>query len=82
MGHTLPSILQALIYINSIQVDLLTLVLLITASVLGAAIGAKFVVRLPKRKIQLGMGIALLAAAAFVLVKQLSGFRMVGMIFS
>lgn len=69
VGHTLPTILQALIYINSIDIDLWTLWLLILASVVGSYLGATFVTRLPKRQIQLGMGIAMLVAVTLILAK-------------
>ena len=40
IGHTPPTIVQAIIYITVIEVDKLTLVLLIGASVVGAWFGA------------------------------------------
>ncbi len=71
VGHTLPTILQALIYINTIDIDLRTLWLLIGASVFGSYLGASYVSRLPKRSIQFGMGIALLAAVSLIVAKLL-----------
>lgn len=64
IGHTPPVIIQAFIFIAIIQIDMLTLVSMIAAAVLGAWLGAGVVARLPRRKIQIGMGIALLVAAA------------------
>ena len=72
VGHTLPTILQALIYINTIEIDLWTLWLLISASVVGSYVGAGLVTRLPKRAIQIGMGIALLVAVSLILAKLLN----------
>jgi uncharacterized membrane protein YfcA len=67
-GHALPTIAQALIFIAAVNVDPLTLVLMIASAVLGAWSGSGIVARLPKRAIQIGMGVALLCAAAlFVL---------------
>ena len=40
VGHTLPTIVQALIYTTIVQVDVLTLTALIAAAVLGAWLGA------------------------------------------
>jgi uncharacterized membrane protein YfcA len=71
VGYALPTIAQAFIYIAIVEVDLWTVVLMIGASVLGAWIGAGVVSRWPRRKVQLGMGSALLAAAALMLVTQL-----------
>ena len=62
VGHALPTVAQAIIYITVIQVDTTTLVLLIAASVLGAWLGAGVVASWPKRAVQIGMGSALLAA--------------------
>src|SRR5262245_5266056 len=39
VGHTLPTVVQAFIYITLIQVDMPTLVALIAAAVLGAWLG-------------------------------------------
>jgi uncharacterized membrane protein YfcA len=69
VGHALPTILQALIYIEFVQIDMWTLWLLIFASILGAYAGASFVSRLPKRMIQLGMGTALLIAVTLLIAK-------------
>jgi uncharacterized membrane protein YfcA len=67
VGHAIPTITQAFIYITIVQVDMKTLVLLIGASVLGAWLGAGIVTRLPRRRIQIGMGLALLAAVTLIL---------------
>jgi uncharacterized membrane protein YfcA len=52
-----------------VEVDITTLALLIAASVLGAAGGARWVARLPERKVRLGMGIALLLAAGLIFAR-------------
>jgi len=72
VGHTLPSVLQAFIYIAVVQVDVITMMLMIAASVIGAWLGAGVVARWPRRKIQIGMGIALLVMAGFFLMTQLN----------
>ena len=71
VGHTLPTIAQAFIYTKLIPVDVLTLFSMIAAAVLGAWLGAGVVCRWPKRKIQFGMGAALLVAATLMLITQL-----------
>jgi uncharacterized membrane protein YfcA len=78
VGHTLPSILQAFIYIAVVQVDVITLTLMIGASVVGAWLGAGVVARWPRRNIQIGMGIALLVMAGFFLMSQLNLFPVGG----
>jgi uncharacterized membrane protein YfcA len=63
VGHALPTIAQALIFIAVVAVDPWLLGTLIGAAVLGALIGVRVVTRLPPRAIRLGMGCALLIAA-------------------
>ncbi len=69
VGHTPPTVIQAVIFVTAIRVDVLTLVLLIGASVLGAWIGAGIVSAWQRRRIQRGMAIALLVAAAFTVLR-------------
>jgi uncharacterized membrane protein YfcA len=71
VGHTLPTITQAFIYIAVVKVDMLTLLMMIGASVLGMWMGAGVVSSWPRRKIQIGMGLALIAAASLMLSSQL-----------
>src|SRR4051812_31107025 len=72
VGHALPTVVQALIYTTIVQVDLQTLVVLIVAAVAGAWLGASVVAGWPRRNIQLGMGLALLAAAALMVMTALN----------
>jgi uncharacterized membrane protein YfcA len=74
VGHTLPTVVQAFIYTTMVQVEVLTLFALIAAAVLGAWLGAGVVASWPKRKVQIGMGAALLGAAALMLMTQLNLF--------
>jgi uncharacterized membrane protein YfcA len=71
VGHTLPAIAEAFIYITIVKVEFTTLVSMIAAAVLGAWLGAGIVARWDRRKVQIGMGVALLVAAAFFLQKAL-----------
>ena len=68
IGHTPPVVIQAFIFIAIISVEATTLFVLIAAAVLGAWLGAGVVARLPRYRIQIGMGIALLIAAATFLM--------------
>ncbi len=70
-GHALPTVTQALIFITAVSVDLATLVSLIAAAVMGAWLGVGVVARLPRRAIQVGMGVALLISALLFLSRNL-----------
>jgi uncharacterized membrane protein YfcA len=48
VGHALPTITQAFIYITIVEVDMTTLVLMIAASVIGAFLGAGIVAAWPR----------------------------------
>ena len=74
VGHTLPSVTEALIFIAVVQVDPMTLCLMIAASVAGAWLGAGIVAKWPRRTVQIGMGLALLAAASLFLMTNLHLF--------
>ena len=73
-GHTLPTIAQAFIFTSLIPVDILTLFSMIVAAVAGAWLGAGVVSSWPKRRVQIGMGIALLCFAALQLMTLLNLF--------
>ncbi|RKN81174.1 sulfite exporter TauE/SafE family protein [Ulvibacterium marinum] len=67
VANTLPVLLQALIFITIIEVEPITLVLMLISAALGAVLGAGVVAKLSEKKIQLVMGFALLVTAFFML---------------
>jgi uncharacterized membrane protein YfcA len=67
VGHTAPTLTQALIFIAIVNVDVWTLTLMIAAAVLGSWFGAGVVSGWPRLYIQIGMGGALLIAATLYL---------------
>jgi uncharacterized membrane protein YfcA len=69
VGHALPTIAQALIFIKLVQVDPRLLVACIVAAVSGAIVGAPIVQRTPVRVVQGFVGVALLIAAALFALK-------------
>jgi uncharacterized membrane protein YfcA len=73
-GHTIPTVAQAFIYNAVIPVDVVTLFSMIAAAVAGAWLGAGVVAKWSKRKVQIGMGAALLVAASLMLMTQLGLF--------
>ena len=71
VGHTLPTIIQAVIFTKAVPVDAKTLIVLIAAAVCGSWLGAGLVVSWPRRRVQLGMGLALLSLAVLMLLSLL-----------
>ena len=79
VGYVIPTMIQAYVTIHGVsglgvtvppvEVDPLTLISLIAAAILGAWLGAGVVSSWPRRKIQLGMGLCLAAAAIIMLVR-------------
>jgi uncharacterized membrane protein YfcA len=74
VGHSLPTVVQALIYTTIVKVDMITLLAMIAAAVLGAWLGAGIVSSWSKQKVQIGMGAALLGAALLMFMTQMSMF--------
>jgi uncharacterized membrane protein YfcA len=78
VGHALPTVVEALIFVAVIAVDIRTLLLMIVAAIMGAWFGAGIVSGWPKRRIQIGLAVALLAAAMLMLGSQLGWFPVGG----
>jgi uncharacterized membrane protein YfcA len=72
VGHAANAIAQSFIYITIVAVEMQTLALMILAAVGGSWLGAAIVAGLPRRKIQIGMGVALLGAAALMALTALN----------
>jgi len=68
IGYALPTVAQALIYMTIVQVDVLTLVLMIGAAIAGAWLGAGVVAKWSRRNIQIGMGLCLIGAAVLMVM--------------
>jgi len=74
VGHGLPVVVQGLIFIAAVKVESDVLLSLTVALILGAWLGAGVVSKLPRRKIQIGMGVALVSAAVFMTMSQIGLF--------
>jgi uncharacterized membrane protein YfcA len=67
VGNAIPTVVQALIFIRIVEVEPVTLVLMLAAAGLGAILGAGVVSKFSENKIRLVIGIALLLSAGFML---------------
>ena len=64
VGHTPSALTESLIFVTAIVVDPVLLVSVVGSATLGAWLGAGVVARLPRRAIQVFMGVALIVAGA------------------
>ena len=71
VGHALPTVAEAFIFVAIIPVDFRTMVSMIASATAGAWFGAGIVSEWPKRRIQIGLGVALFCAALLMLSSQL-----------
>ena len=66
VANTIPVLIQALIFITVIEVEPITLILMLLSAAAGAILGAGIVSKMSEKKIRLTMGIALLITAGFM----------------
>ena len=67
VGNTIATVIQALIFMTAFNVEPITLVSMSTAAPLGALVGAGFVVKMSRRKIQFGLGLGLFVVALIII---------------
>ncbi len=70
-SHTIPVVLEAFIFITVINMDPTTLISMLAAATIGAYVGAGIVSKLPEKKVQMVMAIALFVTACLMLAGQL-----------
>lgn len=78
VSHTVPVIIEAFIFITVVKVAPLTLFSLVISAIVGSYIGSKTVSKLPEKKVQFYMGIALIVTAALMALKQLGLLDLLG----
>ena len=71
VGNTIPTVLEAFIFMTAVNVDPVTLVGMSIAAPAGSVLGAGVVAKMERHKIQLGMGIGLMVVALIFLAGQL-----------
>jgi uncharacterized membrane protein YfcA len=74
VGHNVTACLETVLFVTAVTVDPTLLACMIASATIGAWLGAGVVSRLPRRTIQLSMGIALLIAAVFFVMRNLGAF--------
>jgi len=74
VGHNASAFLETVLFVTTVSVEPVLLACMVASATTGAWLGAGVVSRLPRRTIQLFMGVALLIAAFFFLLKNLGAF--------
>lgn len=69
VAHTLPTILEFLLFLNLIKISGVTLIALIAGAVAGAVFGASIVSKWPVRIVRISLGTALLILAVILSLK-------------
>lgn len=72
VANAIPTVLQGIIFIQIVEVEPLTLVLMLSAAGAGAVLGAGIVSKFSERRIRLVMGIALFITAMFMIATKLN----------
>ena len=78
VGHAIPVLTEAVIFVTVIKVDSLTLVSLILAAIVGSWFGSKYVTKLSETAVQKWIGWALLITAILMLLRQTEVIALLG----
>jgi uncharacterized membrane protein YfcA len=78
VGHNASAFLETVLFVTTVSVDPVLLGCMVASATAGAWLGAGRVSRLPRRTIQLFMGVALLIAAFFFVLKNLGALDVAG----
>jgi uncharacterized membrane protein YfcA len=76
VGHAIPTILEAALFISAVPVEIVTLITMVLAGGIGAWFGTGIVVHWPRRAIQRGMAIALVITAGFMVLRMLTSLSL------
>jgi uncharacterized membrane protein YfcA len=78
VGHNAAAFVETVVFVTAVTVEPMLLAAMVASATVGAWLGAGVVSRLPRRAIQLFMGVALLTAATFFLMNNLGAFPVGG----
>ncbi|TLY73603.1 MAG: permease [Gammaproteobacteria bacterium] len=78
VGHNSSAFLETVLFVTAVTVEPVLLASMVASAAAGAWLGAGLVSRLPRRTIQLFMGVALLVAAFFFILKNLGALEVAG----
>lgn len=70
VGDAFPVVLEAVLFMTFVDLEPLTLVSMLVAAMLGGWIGAAIVCKMDRQKLRIGLVIAMLGCAVFMMMKQ------------
>ena len=76
--HAIPTAVEALFFVTTVNVESWTLISLVVAAAVGAVIGSEVMVKLNQRRIQLIMAVALIVTALMMAAKLLGWISLLG----
>lgn len=74
VGHTIPVVTEAVIFTKVVEVEPMTLIVMVAAALIGAVIGAGIVSKMPVKTIRLAMGAALIVVAGIMFLQYINVF--------
>lgn len=78
VGHAIPVLVEAMIFITVVDVAPVTLFALIAAATVGSFVGSRTVTKLPEKTVQFWMGWALIATAVLMALRQTGMINLLG----
>ncbi|MGM0238892.1 MULTISPECIES: TSUP family transporter [Enterococcus] len=78
VGHAIPVITEAIIFVTVIKVDVITLVSLVLAAIIGSFLGSKLVPKLSEKSIRKWIGWALVVTAILMFLRQTNMIALLG----
>ena len=78
VSFAIPGIIEAIVFIDNVAVDSLTLIVLTISGILGAFICSKFLCKLSRTKVRYALGIALCISALFIFINQINLIQIQG----
>lgn len=78
VGHAIPVITEAIIFVTVIKVDVITLVSLVLAAIIGSFLGSKLVPKLSEKSIRKLIGWALVVTAILMFLRQTNMIALLG----
>lgn len=71
MAHAIPTVVEALFFVTAVKVDIVTMVSMVVAAIIGSLVGSEVVVRLNAAIIQKTMAVALILTSILMAINKM-----------